>query len=175
MKPLAFPVDRSTCQASFGWHFVREIVLIEKSPPRAVSRTHLALGADPYIERDLGHYSSGLLLEIGKQLGKATVQAAWPMPGPVRYMLRDLQITFSAYTLLNASCEVTCDCEITILATKNGALTTGAALIRVRQGGVTTTEIRFTTTVLTPERERALEARTHAARSRPKTARRSPE
>jgi hypothetical protein len=174
METLTFPVDRSTCQASFDWHFVREIVLIEKGPSRAASRTRLTLAADPYMERGLGHYSSGLLLEIGKQLGKATVQAAWPMPGPIRYMLRDLQITFSAYTLLDASYEVTCDCEITILATKDGAPSTGAALIHVRQGGVTTTEIRFTTTVLAPERERALEARTRAARSRAKTATRSP-
>ncbi len=158
----AVSVDRSMCQASFDWHFVREISVREDGPQRAIASTTLRIGVDPYVERSLGHCSSGLLMEISKQIAKSTFQAVWPIDGAVRYMVHDLTMTFPNYTLLDASLELALRCTVELKTSKRER-NRGTARVEFRQGNAVTAIIVFTTTVLTPTFEQALERRTRTA------------
>jgi hypothetical protein len=69
-------VDRALCQASFDWHFVREVKVLSKTESRIEVETQIERGSDPYMERLLGHYSS----------------------------VRHIDMAFPAYTILDERC-----------------------------------------------------------------------
>ena len=152
-----YPVDKSLCQASFDWQFVHEVTVDEQTDRVVRLHSTITLAKDPYMERTLGHYSSGLLLEIAKQIARVAYQGLSPRPGPIRYMVRELRFTFPAYTILDARCPVTCRCNLEAIEFRRGLPESGNAVIQFSQGETLTAEVAFSVTILSPEREAAIE------------------
>lgn len=155
MQVIAVPKD--LCQASFDWHFIREVVVVERSDEHIRVEAALARGHDPYLERLLGHYSSGLLLEISKQLGKVAYQLLSPSEGPVRYMVREITMAFPAYTILDERFPIRAVGIVDATEFRKRKVLSGNTIVQFHQGDTMTAEIRFAATVVSPQRETAIE------------------
>jgi hypothetical protein len=155
MQVITVPKD--LCQASFDWHFIHEVVVLERSEQFIRVQATLARGQDPYLERLLGHYSSGLLLEISKQMGKVAYQLLSPSDGPVRYMVREITMAFPAYTILDERFPLRVIASVEATEFRKTKVQSGNTIIQFHQGDTMTAEIRFAATVVSPQRETAIE------------------
>ena len=85
---------------------------MEKSAGKIKVRSSIRIGVDPYIERDLGHYSSTFLLEIAKQAFKAAAVLNFETHHPInRFIANEIRMDFKQYLILDAEYELKLECE----------------------------------------------------------------
>jgi len=160
MEKQIIRLTNKDCQASFDWKFIDEIELVSKTDTEILSKADLCLGNDVYIERDLGHYSSGLLLEIFKQLSKGTVVHCLKLPDEVRYVVADIQMDFSRYTILDTQFPVAVYCKITDIDRQSDDVVSGVtAIVEFKQGSEISSTIKSHVKIMSAKKEAKFEGR----------------
>lgn len=150
-------VSKQACQASYEWQFIQSLNVVERSTARVRSQTVISLGADPYLERKLGHYSSGLLLEIAKQASKSTFTLNCKGPNPARFVVRRIEMEFESYVILDAEHPVTVECTISEMTYRDDVVQGGHVAVTFAQGGHTVASIKFVCTLMAVALEERLE------------------
>ena len=108
-------VSKELCQASHNKHFIKTIEILDSPEKKLLSKANVNLGEDPYIERHLGHYSSGLLLEISKQIAKATCFINTESYAENRFVVSEISMDFKNYIILEKRFAVDIVCNIEVL------------------------------------------------------------
>lgn len=150
-------VSKQVCQASYEWQFINSLSVIERTPALVRSQSVLSLGTDPYLERKLGHYSSGLLLEIAKQVSKSTFTLNCRGPDPARFVVRRIEMEFESYVILDAEHPVTVECTISEMTYRDEIVQGGHVAVTFAQGGHTIASIKFVCTLMAVALEERLE------------------
>lgn len=164
MENQTIKITSKDCQSSFDWKFIDEIEVISNSDKEVYSKANLCLGNDIYIERSLGHYSSGLLLEIFKQVSKGTAVHCFKMPYEIRYVVSDIHMSFSRYTILDKQFPVIAHCKLTNIDFRPDNVPRGCnPIVEFEQGSEITTTIKAHVMVMSPEKEAKFEGQTRMA------------
>lgn len=95
------PVSKSDCQASFDNHFIKYLRVKSLTDSWLEVHSQVTLSEDPYLERHLGHYSSMLMLEIAKQISKASVLLNYEMYESTRFIVGKIEIELTNYLVLS--------------------------------------------------------------------------
>lgn len=152
-------VTKQTCQASYDWQFVHSLKVQESTPSLVRSVSELAIGMDPFIERKLGHYSSGLLLEAAKQISKATFVLTCKGHEHDRFVVERIEMDFENYVILDDAHPVTLGCAISDMAYRDGIVQAGHVTVTFTQGGQTAATVRFICTLMPAAIEERIEKR----------------
>ena len=150
-------VSKPICQASYDNHFVKSITVMEKSAGKIKVRSSIRIGVDPYIERDLGHYSSTFLLEIAKQVFKAAAVLNFETHHPInRFIANEIRMDFKQYLILDAEYELKLECE-TDLQYRRGKVRAGQSTIWFSQDGESGASVYVDWICTTPAGEERIE------------------
>ncbi|MCH2225198.1 MAG: hypothetical protein MK066_10555 [Crocinitomicaceae bacterium] len=150
-------VSKELCQASHNKHFIKTIEILDSPEKKLLSKANVNLGEDPYIERHLGHYSSGLLLEISKQIAKATCFIHTESYTENRFVVSEISMDFKNYIILEERFAVDIACNIEVLRFRKEVPLEGIIEVQFNQGNKEAAKITFKSLLLPAKLEYKLE------------------